>query len=254
MKYLAKRIYYMKSAEYEHKKVIEEYTNATNKIGLWKSEQMIFSEHIKPTDKILDVGCGAGRTTFALYELGYHDIIGIDLSKGMINSCTLTKKEKELDIQFLTADATKLPFETETFDVCIFLFNGLMTIPKLENRLKAMQEISRVLKSGGKFIFTTHDNNSPEFIDYWTEEKIKWEKGLQDKRLYEYGDLIFQKHAEYGDAINFVHVPQDNEIEEGLEQSGFSVIYKENRSRICEETDAVKNFSADCLFWIAEKQ
>lgn len=68
-----------------------------------------------------------------------------------------------------------------------------MTIPKYENRLRAVKDIYRILKSDVKFIFTTHDINNTKFLDYWKTEKEKLEKGIQDNRLYEYGDMIFFK-------------------------------------------------------------
>lgn len=124
-------------------------------------------------DKILDIGCGAGRITFALYDLGYKNILGIDLSEEMITECNSIKGNRNANINFLVADAAKIPFEDNSFDVCIFSFNGLMTIPKYENRLCAVKEIYRILKSDGKFIFTAHDINNIKFLDYWKTEKEK---------------------------------------------------------------------------------
>lgn len=56
--------------EYNHMSVVEKYVNDVSKIGLWQSEEIIFSKYINKSDKILDIGYGAGRTTFALYDLG----------------------------------------------------------------------------------------------------------------------------------------------------------------------------------------
>lgn len=240
--------------EYSHRSVVEKYSNDVSKIGLWKSEEIIFLKYINKSDKILDIGCGAGRTTFALYDLGYKNIIGIDLSEEMITECNSIKSNRNVNIDFLVADATKIPFEDNSFDVCIFSFNGLMTIPKYENRLCAVKEIYRILKSDGKFIFTTHDINNTKFLDYWKAEKEKWEKGIQDNRLYEYGDMIFSKQTEYGDAVCFVHIPSTGEIGKYLDETGFELIYQANRNLICNEKESVKNISDDCIFWIVQKR
>lgn len=128
-----------------------------------------------------------------------------------------------------------------------------MTIPKYENRLRAVKDIYRILKSDVKFIFTTHDINNTKFLDYWKTEKEKLEKGIQDNRLYEYGDMIFLKQTEYGDAVCFVHIPSAGEIEKYLDATGFDLVYKTNRSSICTEKESVKNISDDCIFWIAKK-
>ena len=75
----------------------------------------------------------------------------------------------------------------------------------------------------------------------------------EDFFLLEYGDLIFSKPDDYGDAVSFVHVPVSGEVEEYLKTSGFDLIYTELRSKICEENQAVLDFSVDCKFWVARK-
>ena len=44
-----------------------------------------FSKYVNPNDKILDVGCGYGRTLNELYHSGYRNLAGLDFSKGMID-------------------------------------------------------------------------------------------------------------------------------------------------------------------------
>lgn len=241
-------------SEYTYPKVVEKYAAAVSEIGLWNSEEIIFSRYINAAHRILDVGCGAGRTTFSLFARGYHNITGIDLSDQMIAACDAIKNANGADIEFLSADATRLPFADAAFDACIFSFNGLMTIPMRVNRLAAMKEICRVLKTGGRFIFTTHDINNPQFAEYWQQEQLRWEKGVQDPNLHEYGDLLFSKPEDYGDAISFVHVPPDGEIEDCLDEAGLHLIYSALRADICDEKDSVKEFAVECRFRVAEKK
>ncbi len=59
-----------------------------------------------------------------------------------------TQNTNEPYIEFLEADCTNLPFEDESFDLCVISF-GLRNI---ENMEKALQEIYRVLKKGGIFV------------------------------------------------------------------------------------------------------
>lgn len=54
--------------EYNHKSNIKRYTEAIDQVGLWESEKIIFNKYINFNDKILDLGCGAGRTTINLYK------------------------------------------------------------------------------------------------------------------------------------------------------------------------------------------
>lgn len=65
---------------------------------------------------ILDIGCGAGRTTFGLYEVGYRNIIGCDLSASMIDAARRIARERDLPIPFDIVDATSMPYEDERFE------------------------------------------------------------------------------------------------------------------------------------------
>ena len=240
-------------SEYSVDMVVDKYISCVYDIGLWQSERLIFSEYLDTKYKILDIGCGAGRTTFGLYEIGYHDIIGLDLSEKMVAAACGISKNRSIPIPFVEGNACALSFDSELFDAVIFSFNGIMTIPSTEMRQKAFDEIYRVIKNGGIFIFTAHYMDNPQFVKYWNDEQKKWDTNNQDKRLLEFGDLIFQKPNEYGDVINFVHVPVSGEIEAYISNSGFSLVCSEARSNICEESTAIKDFSGDCKFWICKK-
>lgn len=229
---------------------LEEYSKAAINIELWASEKRIFPKYIKKEDKILDIGCGTGRTTFAMYKLGYHNITGLDLSHAMINTAININTSKDYYIDFIVGDATALMYSDNTFDSIIFAYNGIMQIPLMENRMKAFKEIYRVLKKGGYFIFTTHDMEvDPSGIYFWREEKIRWKKGIQNPRLIEFGDLIYKQHG----SEMFIHVPTRDEILNYLEGSGFILIEDCFRPDICEESEAVKSFSDECRFWIVKK-
>jgi len=56
----------MVQESYDSEKAVDEYAQDTKEIGLWKSEKVIVSKYFKSEDKILDIGCGAGRTTLEL--------------------------------------------------------------------------------------------------------------------------------------------------------------------------------------------
>ena len=126
-------------------------------------------------------------------------------------------------------------------------------MPDVNVRQCAMNDIYRVLKPGGRFVFTTHCMDDPTFAAYWEVERERWGKGLQDVRLLEYGDRIFSKPEAYGDVLSFVHIPVKGEIESCIERSGFKLIYSKKRSDICEESAAILDFSVDVTFWVCEK-
>jgi len=235
----------------QYRSGIKSYSDFTKEVGLWESEKYVFQKYLKTTDQILDLGCGTGRTTFPLYQLGYENIIGVDLTPEMINEANALNQHFKTDIDFSVGDAMDLKFEEDVFDSVIFSFNGIMSIPKHENRMKAFKDIGRVLKQNGNFIFTTHDRDAAtEYLDYWKEEAVKWQNGKQNENLFEFGDLITQSRNETDEI--FVHIPNRQEIENLLEQIGFEILETFYRSEKFDEPDLVKAKSGGCRFWVAK--
>ena len=232
------------------KKTVSDYTDAVREIGLWKSEKIMIKKYFNSESRILDVGCGAGRTTIGFYELGYHLIEGLDLSAAMIAQARRISKELNYDISFSVGDAACLDYEVETFGAALFSFNGVMQIPGRKNRIKVLKEIKRILKSKGYFLFTTHDRNSDkEYESFWKEERRKWILHLEDKSLHEFGDRIIK--MEERDV--FIHFPTRDEVISSLEEAGFGLIEGISRSELCEESEKVKKFSTDCVLWLVQK-
>lgn len=231
---------------YNENEMINYYTDIVYNIGLFKCEKILFDKYLNFQDKILDIGCGAGRTTIPLYSIGYRDIVGLDIAEEMIKSA----KSLNNNIEFVVGDATNLKYDNSTFDKAIFSFNGLMLIPKRERRLKALKEINRVLKKGGYFIFSTPYLDNKLESKFWISEKIKWKRGNNDKRLYEFGDLLM-------DDLNiediFIHIPKISEVKECLNEAGFKVIDYIPRINICLEDEVIEEQLDDGLFWIAKK-
>ncbi len=237
---------------HSYQKGIALYTEAANNLGLWASEEYVLNKYFSNKDHILDVGCGAGRTTFGLHQLGFHNIIGIDIHPDMISSAKELANQKQVHLDFRVGDATNLEFEASSFDSLLFSFNGVMTIPGPENRIKAFQEVHRVLKPNGIFIFTTHDREADKnYHEFWEKEKIAWKTGQQDKRLHEFGDIVNYS----SDVMQniYVHIPDRQEVVDHLSNVGFKVVEDFFRPDRFEEREAVLSFSGDCRIWVAQK-
>lgn len=228
------------------------YADATKGMGLWQSEKYAFEKYFNQTDSILDIGCGTGRTTFSLYKQGFHKITGLDVSPSMIQAARKVSQEEKIDIPFILGNATNMPFNDSSFDSSLFSFNGLMQIPQRKNRLLALKEIHRTLRTDGIFIFTTHDRDSNEnYLNFWEQEEMLWCESKQDERLYEFGDIISPGKANQKDT--YLHIPNQREVLDCLDEAGLTVLETFQRSMLFKESEAVRNFSSDCLFWIVQK-
>jgi ubiquinone/menaquinone biosynthesis C-methylase UbiE len=125
----------------------------TGNQGLWNHERHIVETFFPgPPARILDVGCGGGRTTGYLAERGYR-VTGIDLSGRLI---ALAKKSFPA-IDFRVQNASNLTFSDNSFDAAIFSHNGLDSVAPVALRLRVLNEILRVVRPGGRFYLSSHN-------------------------------------------------------------------------------------------------
>ncbi len=234
---------------YRQRSVIDHYAAAANGVGLWLSEEIVFQRLFQKESPLLEVGCGAGRIAFGLWERGYRSITAIDYSKEMVEEAKRLAEWFGYSIDFRYGDATKLKFEDCAFKGAIFGFNGLMQIPRRANRLQAMTEICRVIEIGCHFVFTTHDRASPKNRKYWEEERARWNRGEQQPELDEFGDIY--RETEFG--TMFIHSPDLTEVREDLKTAGFVVEAEMPRSTLANESQRVRDFSDECRFWITRR-
>jgi SAM-dependent methyltransferase len=110
---------------------------------------------LKPGDRVLDVACGTGVVAReALRQLGPGAAVtGVDANEAMLE----VARRLEPRIDWRQAPAEKLPFPDASFDVVTCQF-GLMFFP---DRVAALREMWRVLKSGGYLSLAVWDAVEP---------------------------------------------------------------------------------------------
>jgi len=125
---------------------------------------LIFSQYAKdlanritlpPGTTLLETAAGTGMATRQLRDTIAQDvrIVATDLSLDMLNIAKGKFSDKD-NINFQTANATKLPFEDASFAAIVCQFS-MMFFP---DKLRSLQEAARVLKPGGKFYFNVWDS------------------------------------------------------------------------------------------------
>jgi ubiquinone/menaquinone biosynthesis C-methylase UbiE len=125
-------------------------------LDLLPGEKVLFPKHIGKGLRVLDVGCGAGRTTAHIGKVT-SNVVGIDLSDELVAAA----REKHPDIEFKVMDAGSLDFPDATFDVVVFSNNGLCYVHPEEKRIAAVREMARVLKKGGIAIMSSFNRPLP---------------------------------------------------------------------------------------------
>jgi ubiquinone/menaquinone biosynthesis C-methylase UbiE len=105
---------------------------------------------------ILDLGVGGGRTIPLLGTIS-DDYTGLDYTPELVAAC----RKKYPQFRVLLGDARDLScFADESFETVVFSFNGIDAVNP-EGRLQILQEVKRVLKPGGVFLFSAHNQSGP---------------------------------------------------------------------------------------------
>jgi len=116
----------------------------------WVSEALCEAMDLHATERTLDIACGNGNASLSAARRGCR-VTGIDIARELLRQARERSSAEHVHIHFLEGDAEELPFGDGTFDVILSTF-GIMFAP---DRLKAVNELLRVLKSGGKIGLAT---------------------------------------------------------------------------------------------------
>ena len=135
---------------YNAPEIIEFYAG---KQGVTACERYAFDKCVRPGDAVLDIGVGGGRTTAYLAPSAGR-YVGVDYSQAMVAAARANYPQHE----FHCADACNLSFLADgSFDVAVFSFNGIDYISSDASRLACQREVARVLRAGGRFVFSSHN-------------------------------------------------------------------------------------------------
>lgn len=112
----------------------------------WRKQLVRELKHHKP-ETILDVATGTGDLAIALTETKAQKIVGVDISKKMLDEGQKKVKRKRLQnrIKFQFCDGESLAFENNSFDAVSVAFG----VRNFENLDKGLAEIYRTVKTNG---------------------------------------------------------------------------------------------------------
>lgn len=175
-------------------KVASRYDHANQVLSLgvhhlWRSRLVKLSE-VKPGDAVLDCATGTGDLAIAFKKAvgPSGKVVGTDFCAEMLGPAPIKAGRLGLDIQFEQADVTQLPYPSESFDVASISFG----IRNVENPVKGLSEMARVLKPGGRLmVLEFGQSNIPLFSSlygFYSERILPriggWVTGQKDAYKY----------------------------------------------------------------------
>lgn len=172
--------------EYEDKYVKDVYNNISSNFDNtrtytwgWINETV----NTLPKNSIIcDLGCGNGRN---MMNKDYN-FIGVDNSKELLKIC------RNKDLNVIEGEMCNIPLRSNSLDalICIAAFHHLSTV---ERRVKALLEMKRVVKPGGKVVISVWSIEQPDktrrkFNNYG-DTIVKWD---QRGKIYDRYYYIFE--------------------------------------------------------------
>ncbi len=198
----------------------------------WRKKVVDIIDGHQPQN-ILDIATGTGDLAISLSKTSATEIIGLDISEGMLDVGRKKISEKHLGskIQLVVGDSENLPFENDTFDAITVAFG----IRNFENLEKGLSEIHRVLKPQGMFVIL--ETSVPTKTIYKTGYSFYTKNILpsigkmfsKDQSAYSYLCESASKFP-YGEAMNnILRQIGFNNVKDMPQTFGVATIYKASK-------------------------
>jgi ubiquinone/menaquinone biosynthesis C-methylase UbiE/uncharacterized protein YbaR (Trm112 family) len=165
--------------KYEDEVVRSPYYAALDEItfGEWARRS------VRPSERVLEIGCGSGRQTLPLTERGAN-VVAVDLSESMLSLARrkLTAGGRAAQADFVAASAENLPIADDSFDACV-IFGSLH---HFADPPAVLRKAAAVLRPGGRFYLLEPHNSPVRFIfDWLMRVRPLWEEEAADEPLFD---------------------------------------------------------------------
>lgn len=146
--------------------------------GINLTKKIFNRENINRTSHILDVGCGTGQTAAYLAHKYGAKVTGIDINSSMVEKAKRRMKTNHLTVKIIQGSVEKMPFPDHHFDFIVS-----ESVLSFVNKPKALKEISRVLKNGGRLIA----------IEQTITQQLKEKEESEIKQFYGFHSLSMKE-------------------------------------------------------------
>jgi SAM-dependent methyltransferase len=152
--------------------------------------------------RILELGCGAAAAARWLAGQGA-EVVGLDLSAGMLRQAARGAERSRVRVPLVQADGLALPFPDAAFDIVCTAFGA---VPFVADSQALMTEVARVLRPGGRWVFSITHPMRWIFLDDPGEDGLLAIHPYFDRRPYVEQDAAgtptyVEQHRTLGDRV-----------------------------------------------------
>ncbi|MBF9197531.1 class I SAM-dependent methyltransferase [Microvirga terrestris] len=209
---------------YGRGEVLEQYSKAWE---LRTGEAYVFDKFLPSGGRLLDVGCGTGRTCFLLAGR-FQEIDAFDIVPEMIEVARKRNSELGTGIHFFVGDATQLSVASDQYDAVLFAYNGIEGILDKQSQIKVLSEVFRVLRPGGVFVFTTKSCFNSTYARHFYVPRLLARMGLGQHD----GGTPLEVEVMQGSQKMRWHTTNPFSMKALLRKTGFELLYFNSEVRL----------------------
>ncbi len=177
-------------------------------MGRRGTEILLQSLDLQERESVLELGCGTGETLVRMAADRVDRVFGLDISKMMVECarrrCAFCQVQERVTIQQVF-EGTQWPFETGVLDAVIA--ESVMAILDSGTRRYVLGEVSRILKPGGRFLFSDS----------------LWKQGVQREIIVRHNERCLEDFGLAQATADWVGLEA---CRKELRRSGFELVYE----------------------------
>ncbi len=195
---------------------------------LWRKKAIKQLKDLKP-QSMLDIATGTGDFAIAALKIDPKEVIGVDISQGMLDVGIDKMKRKGYDdvITMQLGDSEQLPFEEGRFDALTVGFG----VRNYENLEKGLADMLRVLRPGGKAVILEFSKPKKfpvkQLFGFYSKRVIPFlgRTISKDRRAYEYLPESVAAFPEGQAFMDIMSATGYQNVESKLVSGGIATIY-----------------------------
>lgn len=114
--------------------------------------------------RVLEIGIGTG-SNLPYYGADVDEVVGLDPSPHLLSRARATARSLPLGVELVEGSAEALPFEPSSFDTALCTF----TLCSVGDPVRALTEVRRVLRPGGRLLFAEHGRAPEAAVARWQD-------------------------------------------------------------------------------------